>query len=52
MKINKRYLLKDEKIAPTNYYKFLKHIKNPVKRSVIMSIIKDEKRHYRMLKSL
>ena len=44
--------LKDEKRAPAEYKRLLKSIKDPKDRKVIRGIIRDERRHYKLLKRM
>jgi len=52
MRITKGLLLKDEKKAPKEYRKYLKGVHGIARRNIIKSIIKDERRHYKLLKKL
>jgi rubrerythrin len=45
-------MLKDEKYAPRDYHKLLKKMKTKRERKVIRSIIRDEKKHYKLLNKL
>lgn len=49
MKLIKR-ILKDERTAPKDYSKLLKQISNQNDKRIIRSIIKDEKRHFQLIK--
>jgi rubrerythrin len=51
MKLIKR-ILKDERIAPKDYSKLLKQVSNSNDKKVIRKIIKDERRHFRLIKSI
>ena len=45
-------MLKDEKKAPGDYYKLMKKVKSPKARMVIKSIIRDERKHFKLLTKL
>jgi len=45
-------MLADEKKAPHNYFKLMKKVKTKQAKKVIRSIIKDERKHYRLLNKL
>lgn len=44
--------LRDEKKAPKEYRRLLKEIKDPKAKRVIRGIIKDERRHYKLLRKM
>lgn len=45
-------MLKDEKKAPGDYYKLMKKVKTPQEKRVIRSIIRDERKHFKLLNKL
>ena len=45
-------MLKDERKAPHDYFKLMKKVKTKQEKKVIRSIIKDERKHYRLLTKL
>lgn len=45
-------MLKDERKAPGDYYKLMKKVKSPQEKRVIKSIIRDERKHFRLLTKL
>jgi rubrerythrin len=45
-------MLKDEKKAPFQYHQLLKKIKNPGDKRVIRGIIKQERKHFQLLKQI
>jgi rubrerythrin len=45
-------MIKDEKKAPYDYYKLLKKMKTRREKKVIKNIIRDEKKHFKLLNKL
>ena len=45
-------MLKDEKSAPKMYHRLLKKVKSPQAKRVIKSIIRDERKHFKLLTKL
>lgn len=43
---------KDERRAPGDYRKLLHHVQSPRSKRIIHGIIKDEKRHLKLLKRI
>lgn len=47
-----RYLQKDEKKAPRDYRKLLKSLRYKSDKKIVRGIIKDERRHGKLLKRI
>jgi len=45
-------MMKDEKKAPGDYYKLMRKVKTKLGKKVIRSIIRDEKKHFKLLNKL